>query len=116
MHKLMILIYPSAAWEAQEQHWPEFLRLAESMPNLRREAISRVEQHLFGDQAIVQVHELFFDTLVDAQQAMSSPQGRQAGQLLQQMTGGRMALFFAEHKEDEIANILKYRQQDEAAN
>lgn len=113
MHKLVILIHPSTAWETQEERWPDFLRLVESMPNLRREAISRVEQHLFGDQAFVQMHELFFDTLGEAQQAMSLPQGRQAGHLLQQMTGGRMTLFFAEHKEDDLPNILKYRQPDE---
>jgi hypothetical protein len=58
------------------------------------------------------VHELYFETLEDARNGMASMNGRAAGRLLQQMTGGRMTLFFADHKEDEITNIQKYRSQD----
>jgi uncharacterized protein (TIGR02118 family) len=109
MHKLVILIEVSQEWITSEDHWPEFLHLIEEMPGLRREAISRVEQGIFGI-SYVQMHELFFDTLKEAQGAMASPKGRQAGRLLQQMTGGRMTLFFAEHKEDDIENIRKFTQ------
>ncbi len=112
MHKLVILIHPSANWQEKEDEWPEFLHLAESMPGLRREATSRVERFLYGEPAVVHMHELFFETLEQAENAMASIQGRQAGALLQRMSGGRMTLFIADHKEDDIANLLKYRKTD----
>ncbi len=114
MHKLVILIHASETWQKQEELWPEFLHLIESMPGLRKEAACRVERFLLGDGQIVHMHELFFDSLAEAEKAMASPQGAQAGMLLQRMTGGRMTLFFADHKEDDLANIQKYRQPDEA--
>jgi hypothetical protein len=108
MHKLVILIEASEEWQAGEDTWPEFLHQVESMPGLRRETTSRVDRHLLGAQYVL-AHELYFDSLPEAERAMASPQGRLAGGLLQRMTGGKVALFFADHKEDELKNILKYR-------
>jgi hypothetical protein len=110
MHKLVILIEPVENMQMFDDMWPEFLHQAEALPGLRREATSRVERFLFGKTAYIQVHELFFDTLAELENALVSTQGQSAGRLLQQMTGGKMALFFAEHKEDDLQNILKYRQ------
>jgi uncharacterized protein (TIGR02118 family) len=108
MHKLVILIQPLEDQSAFDETWPEFLHLAESMPDLRREATCRVERHLFGSTPFEMIHELYFDSLDAAQQAMATPQGRSAGKLLQQLTGGRMILFFADHKEDHLENILQH--------
>lgn len=110
MHKLVILIESVPDWENFEDNWPEFLHQVEEMPGLRREATSRVEDFLYGQVPYVQVHELFFDSLVEAQQAMASPSGRNAGRLLQEMTAGRMTLFIAEHKEDDLDNIRKFKE------
>jgi len=109
MHKLVIWIEPLPDWESFEAGWPAFLRLVEALPGLRREATSRVEHFLFGSAQCRWVHELFFDTLAEAEHALASPQGQAAGRRLQQMTGGHMTLFLAEHKEDHLANIQKYR-------
>jgi uncharacterized protein (TIGR02118 family) len=111
MHKLVILIDRLEDEAALDDAWPQFLHLAESMPGLRRESTSRVEDYLYGPSPVALVHELYFDSLEAAQAAMTSPQGRAAGRLLQSMTGGRMALFFAEHKEDELENIRKFQEQ-----
>ena len=112
MIKLVILIEPLDDWRAFDEAWPQFLHYAEAMPGLSREATSHVEIYLYGNLPIAKMHELFFDNLQDAQHALASAEGRAAGRLLQAMTGGRMLLFFAEHKEDDISNILKYRAQD----
>ena len=109
LHKFVILIEPLKDWEAFEERWPDFLRLVEAMPGLRREASSRVEHVLFGEPVYERMHELFFDDRAAAEAALSSPTGQAAGRLLQQMTGGRMQLFFAEHHEDDLPNILKHR-------
>jgi uncharacterized protein (TIGR02118 family) len=112
MYKLVILIQPLEDWEAFEAEWPRFLHMIERLPGLQREAISRVENFLYGDSAVTQMHELFFDTYAQAESAMASSQGQAAGRLLQEMTGGRMALFISEHKEDTIENLRKYQEED----
>jgi len=108
MHKLVILIEQPDDWPVFDSTWPQFLHQAEQMPGLRREATSRVDATLYGSKSYSLMHELFFDALDDAQQAMMSPPGREAGRLLQTMTQGRMALFLADHKEDDLDNIRKH--------
>ena len=112
MHKLVILIEHPPNQDTFEGGWPEFLRLAESMPGLRREASSNVEQILYGNCPYMLIHELYFDSIEFTQAAMASPQGRQAGKHLQAITQGRVTLFFADHKEDDQENLMKYRKPD----
>ena len=109
MHKLVILIEPPDDWAAFDDTWPQFLHHAEGMPGLRREATSHVDAFLYGDRTYTLMHELFFDTLEQAQQAMVSVEGRQAGQILQALSRGRMTLFFADHKEDDLENIKRFK-------
>jgi uncharacterized protein (TIGR02118 family) len=111
MVKLVILIEPPEAPDVFEASWPGFLHLAESMPGLRREATSRMDVKLYGSARLERVHELFFDSMDAARQAMASDSGREAGALLQSMTGGKVSLFLANHNEDDIANIQKHRSQ-----
>ncbi len=109
MHKLVILIEPPDDWAVFDNSWPQFLHHAEGMPGLRREATSRVDAFIYGEPAYAFMHELFFDTLEEAREAMASVEGRQAGQVLQALSRGRMALFFAEHKEDDLENIKGFK-------
>lgn len=108
MHKLVILIEPLPDWSLFEETWPQFLHHVEAMPGLQREATSRVEVNLFG-RSYTQMHELYFDSLPAAQTALSSAEGRAAGRLLQSMTGGRLVLFLADYKEDDLENIRKFQ-------
>ena len=110
MHKLVILIEEPDDWAIFDETWPQFLQYAESMTGLRREVTCRVDSVLYGRSDIALTHELHFDTLQAVQEAMASSSGRSAGKILQSMTGGRMTLFFADHKEDDMENIRKYRQ------
>jgi hypothetical protein len=110
MFKLVILIEPLGDRLAFDGMWPEFLHLAEAMPNLRREATSQVRQPLLGAPYLM-MHELFFDNYADLENAMNSEPGKQAGRLIQRLTGSRMALFIAEHSEDSLENIHAHTQQ-----
>ena len=112
MHKLVILIEPPQDDDAFDEIWPQFLRLAESMPGLERESTSRVDGILFGRYDIALIHELYFESLTSLKDAMSSPQGQATGELLQRMTGGRLTLLYTDHKEDDLENIHKFRKQD----
>jgi uncharacterized protein (TIGR02118 family) len=108
MHKLVILIEPLEDWAAFEEAWPKFLHLVEAMPGLKREASSRVSLPLFG-KPYARVHELFFDSLSAVQAAMASENGRAAGRLIQQITSGKLALFIADHQEDDLDNIREFQ-------
>jgi uncharacterized protein (TIGR02118 family) len=109
MHKLMILIDSLDDWTTFDENWPQFLHQAEDMPGLRREVTSRVDSVLYGEGRYAVIHELYFDSLGAAQEAMSSKPGREAGRILQAITDGQMTLLFADHKEDEIENIRKFK-------
>jgi uncharacterized protein (TIGR02118 family) len=111
MHKLVILLEKSGSDPLFMDHWPSFLHLAEKMPGLRREVSSHVENLLVGDFPYTLIHELHFDTPEATRAAMASPQGKQAGALLQNMTQGRVVLFFADHSEDSIENLSRYERQ-----
>ena len=110
MYKLVILLEPLDDWDEFEAAWPQFLHLVEKMPGLRREATSRIDKTLFGEKQYAQIHELFFDSPKAAEQALGSPEGQAAGKLLQRITRGQIGLYFADHKEDDMENIRKFRQ------
>ena len=108
MVKLVILIRKLDNHQAFDEHWPEFLHQAEQMPGLISETTSQVENLLYGSPEYIKMHELFFESMTDLSNAMTSPHGKAAGSLLQRITGGRMNLFTADHKADELENIRKY--------
>ena len=110
MHKLVIIIPPHIGDPVMDPSWPEFLHAAENMPGLQREATVRVNATLYGAQEVGVLHELYFETLADLQDAMRSPEGLAAGQIIQQITQGQMTLLIAEHREDDIENLRQYRQ------
>lgn len=112
MYKLMILVPPHIQGPTFDDGWPEFLHAAESMPGLLREATTRVTSSLYGTQEMGTVHELFFASQADLQNAMASPEGITAGQIIQQLTQGQMTLLIAEHREDNIENLRQYRQNE----
>lgn len=114
MHKLVIIIGALQDPVALDEQWPQFLHLSEAMPGLLREATSRVDAVLFGASDALLMHEMFFESQMAARNAMASPEGRAAGQALQAMTGGRVTIFLADHKEDALENIRKHQTQGEA--
>ncbi len=107
MHKLIILVETPEDLNAFDDLWPRFLHHAEGMPGLIRESTSRIDSVLFGNNSYYLIHELFFDSLQAIQIAMRSDAGQFAGEVLQRMTAGRMVLMMADHKEDNMENILK---------
>ena len=60
MHKLIILIKTPDDQQAFDGSWPLFLREAEKMPGLVREATIRVVHSLYGNSDLSMIHELYF--------------------------------------------------------
>jgi uncharacterized protein (TIGR02118 family) len=109
MFKLVILIEPQKDWLEFTQDWPKFLTLAEKMPGLIKESISPIHSRLKGSFYVSMIHEMFFETMDDLKEAMASPEGVAAGQMLQTITDGKVTLLFAEHLEDDLKNIQSYQ-------
>lgn len=109
MYKLVILIEPQDHTAEFDARWSEFLAAAEGMPGLRREVTSRVDKVLYGKLAPHLIHELHFDSLKAAGEAMASPAGKRAGEVLQQITGGKVSLLFADHLQDDLAHIQRHQ-------
>ncbi|OGN93083.1 MAG: hypothetical protein A2Z71_04760 [Chloroflexi bacterium RBG_13_50_21] len=114
MHKLIILV-ESTSTPGFHDLWPRFLHAAENIPGLRREATSRISQVLYGDEQYALVHELYFDSYAALQSGLASTSGQEAGRLLQDMTGGKLKLLIADHSEDDLENIRKYRREEQDA-
>jgi uncharacterized protein (TIGR02118 family) len=110
MYKLVILIEPQDHPAEFDQRWPEFLAKAEGMPGLRREVTARVDRVLHGQAAAHLIHELHFDSLKAASAAMASPEGQVAGQLLQEISGGKVTLLLADHLQDELSHIRRHEE------
>lgn len=112
MHKLVILVETPADRMVFENEWPKFLHLAEKMPGLVRETSSHMENILYGSFNYSFIHELYFENAQAIFQAMASPSGREAGKQLQLMTNGKVVLFIADHREDDLAHINQFRVQE----
>ncbi|MEX2144219.1 MAG: hypothetical protein WD740_06465 [Anaerolineales bacterium] len=110
MYKLVILIHPQDHSAEFDQRWPEFLAKAERMPGLRREVTARVDRVLHGTAAAHLIHELHFSSLTAATDAMASPEGQSAGQLLQEISGGKLTLLLADHLQDELSHIHRHQE------
>ncbi len=109
MYKLIILVEPQEDGARFDSHWPLFLAEVERMPGLRREVTSRVDRVLHGNYPAHIIHELYFDTLKAAADAMGSPQGERAGQILQEISDGKVTLLLADHLQDDLAHIRRHQ-------
>jgi|SRR3990172_4022643 len=110
MYKLVILIEPQSDAARFDSRWPEFLAVVERMPGLRREVTSRVDRVLSGTFHVYLIHELFFDSLKAAADAMESVEGQIAGQILQEISTGKVTLLLADHLQDELSHIHRHKE------
>ena len=115
MYKLVILIPLPENDSEFERKWPQFLAEAERMPGLLRETTSRIDRVVSGDFPIHIIHELYFDSLKLAAEAMGSLEGEKAGNTLQEITNGKVTLLLADHTQDELSNIRKHQQSSDDA-
>lgn len=115
MYKLVILVEPQDHSAEFDRRWPEFLAAAERMPQLRREVTAHVDRVLHGKLGAHMIHELYFDSLKAAADAMASAEGQNAGHVLQEISGGKVTLMFADHTQDELAHIRHHQAASEPA-
>jgi len=101
MHTLLILIPSSVDWTVFDQGWPDFLHQAERMPGLIREEVLQVEKSLTGHNLFSRMYSFHFEDQASLIEAMTSPPGKQASQMIHRITGGKAVILTGETKEDQ---------------
>lgn len=101
MYKLVIFFEQPLNEQQFQDDWQKFMKLAEKLPRLRREVVSRVQDVIRSNEAcqVSRIHELIFDSRDALEAALGSPAGQAAGQFLQNITLGQVTLMTAEHME-----------------
>lgn len=106
----LVILFEQPLDELEFQvNWQKFMGLAEKLPRLKREIVSRVQQVVFAPDGrqYTRIHELIFDSRDALEAALQSHAGQLAGQFLQAFTMGRMVLLTAEHMEAEEKDFTK---------
>lgn len=105
MHKLVLQFRQPGNLVDFETRWSnEFVAAAESMPGIRRVALTRYSRCIAGDQSLYLTHEFFFDNADSALQALASPEGQTAGKALMSFASDLTSVYIAEHLEEDRAS------------
>lgn len=102
MHTLLILLPPSIDWTLFDQGWPSFLHEAERMPGLIRESVFQVHQNLSGQSPFARIYAFHFQDQPSLIQAMTSPAGNAASQIIHRISGGSAVIVTGDFKEDRL--------------
>lgn len=103
MVKLILLFRTPDDVPAFESRWSQdFVPLLDKIPGLRRVAVARTLQTLTGEADLYLAHELYFDDLLAARQALATPEGQAAGRALMSFAAGAVTLCLAHHLEDPL--------------
>ncbi|MFC2063962.1 EthD family reductase [Chloroflexota bacterium] len=101
MYKMVILFEQPLEESLFQKNWQIFMGMAEKMPRLRREVVSRIDQLVYSKEGkhYYRIHELIFDSRDALEIALRSQPGKASGNFLQEFTRGRVLIFTSEHQE-----------------
>jgi hypothetical protein len=106
-YQLLVLIPLNVEIQSFDEGWPEFLKSAEKMPGLIQESITRIDNCIYGQNFLRRIYSFTFEDKSSLENALLSPPGEKAGELLHQITQGNMILLSGEFKQDSLENIRK---------
>jgi len=108
MYQLVLLIPTSVNLEKFDETWPSFLKVAEQMPGLIKESVSRVDQLIYGSEFISRIYTFTFPDQESLEKALVSNPGERAGQLIHDLTDGKVILLTARYQEDFLNHIQSF--------
>jgi uncharacterized protein (TIGR02118 family) len=100
MVKLMILYKKPMDENAFEEGYADNLALLERLPGIQRRQANMVLGGPHGEAPYYRILELYFEDFAALDAAMTSPQGREAGQDLMKYAGNLAELIFVDVFED----------------
>lgn len=104
-YQLLILIPITVEIQSFDEGWPEFLKAAESMPGLIKESVCRIDNCIYGQNFLRRIYSFSFEDQDSLKNALTSPPGEKAGNVLHRITQGNMILLSGEFKEDTLTNF-----------
>jgi hypothetical protein len=108
MHQLIILLPAGLDLRSFDEGWPEFLEIAEQMPGLIQESVTRFNQVLFGTGVFQRMYSFSFKDPKSLEKALLSEAGQQAGNILHMMGGENLIILTAEYQADSLSHIQSY--------
>jgi uncharacterized protein (TIGR02118 family) len=102
MNELLVIFQSPPDVSEFEQNWSErFVSKAEKMPGLKRVSVTRIYGGPAGEVNIHLIHEFFFKDAQAVREAMTSPEGQEAGQELLSFAADYVTICFGEHLEED---------------
>ncbi len=114
MYQLIILLPTGLDLHAFDEGWPQFLAVAEQMPGLIQESITRVDRVLFGSDIFQRFYTFGFPDKKSLELALISEEGQKAGNLLHVLSGGNITITTGFHQSDTLNRIQSYSSQDDS--
>lgn len=108
MYQLIIFLPAGSDLQSFDEGWPQFLEIAEQMPGLIRESITRFDQVIYGSETIQRMYTFSFKDKKSLERALISEAGQKAGDLLHSLSGGNITILTGDHQSDTLERIQSY--------
>ena len=96
-----------------DEGWPDFLKAAEGMEGMIRESVSRIDRCIFGKNDFQRIYSFQFHDKSSFEQALTSPPGQKAGNIIHEITGGEVLLISGTFQEDSLSHIQSSKEEIE---
>ena len=113
MYQLIILLPSDLDQTSFDEGWPQFLDLAEQMPGLIQESVTRFDQVLYGSKPIQRMYSFSFQDQKSLESALTSIPGQKAGNLLHNLSGGKIIILTGYQQTDTLDRIQSYSSSEE---
>lgn len=108
MYQLIVLLPTGLDLHRFDEGWPKFLAVAEQMPGLIQESITRFDQVIYGTETVQRIYTFGFPDKKSLEQALISEEGQAAGNLLHLLSGGNITISTGYHQSDTLDRIQSY--------
>ena len=108
MYQMVIILPANLDLKLFDEKWPHFLEAAEQMPGLIQESVTRFDQVLFGSSEIKRLYTFSFKDRPSLENALTSPSGEKAGDILHSIAGGKITILSGDYQTDSLDRIQSF--------
>ena len=113
MYQMVIILPLDLDLNRFENGWPDFLEAAEQMPGLIQESVTRFDQSFFGSRDIQRIYTFSFMDRTSLEEALTSPAGEEAGNILHNISGGKLSILSGDYQTDTLDRIQTFSKSPE---
>jgi hypothetical protein len=108
MYQMVIILPAALDINMFDEGWPEFLEMAEQMPGLIQESVTRFDQVLFGEADIQRIYSFSFNDRQSLEQALTTEVGEKAGNILHAISNGNIIILSGDYQTDTLDRINSF--------